>query len=443
MRKSIWLSLIVSGLLNPILAEHARGQFPFLPKRNEPPRQSTSRRYADVPFQGNLEMSLKARLAQIRDINDLIDELQKNPSFLDLKKLKKGDWKDPKFLEKEGPKLLELFKKWGLVQKQGEGLKLNAEKLDELKNLQKKLGRFKVGGDPVPFPEPDPLPLKTGDLPPFQGGPPGFLKKKRPELPPIGELDEPDKLAEFFKNWMHNLEDSKFGELFKNSPAFQDGLKDLAQAFQKGEGSMWKPSSGFAGALAKWGNPGDLSWLKNSWAKFNNLSMPSIRPRGFTGPKFGGWVQHIPAPMPGVWGAPGAAGGGLGVGMVLLWVGVAVVVLLLLWKFLPQLKLASRPQQPQGWQLGPWPVDPHTISTRAEVVLAFEFLSLLRFGLDVRTWNHRDIASALGTESGQLRAAHDLAEVYELARYTPDEERLPQARVAAARRDLCFLAGLS
>jgi hypothetical protein len=83
------------------------------------------------------------------------------------------------------------------------------------------------------------------------------------------------------------------------------------------------------------------------------------------------------------------------------------------------------------------------VSTRAEVVQAFEFLSLLRFGLDVRTWNHRDIAAALGTESGLRRAAEELAGVYELARYTPDDERLPESSLASARRDLCFLAGLT
>ena len=145
--------------------------------------------------------------------------------------------------------------------------------------------------------------------PSIQGGPPAFPTKKPPDLPPVGDGEESDKLAEFFKDWMHNLEDSKFGELFKNSPAFQEGLKDLAQAFQKGESSLWKPGSGLANTLAKWGNPGDLAWFKNSWSKFNNLSLPSVRPPGFSPPRIGGWAAHIPGPAPGVWGtARGRAG---------------------------------------------------------------------------------------------------------------------------------------
>jgi hypothetical protein len=388
-------------------------------------------------------MSLKNRLAQVRDLHDLIEELQKHPEFFDLKKLKNGDWKNPKFLEREGPKLLEMFKKMGFVQKEGDGLKLNAEKLNELKKLQKNTRPFENQGDPNPFPETQPDNPQQIVRPPIKGDPPDSSKLKPLDLPPAADVNEPDNLAEFFKDWMHNMEDSKFGELFKNSPGFQEGLKDLAQAFQKGEGAMWKPGSGFANAFSKWGNPGELAWFKNAWSNFNNLSLPSMRrPRVFA-PKFGGWAAHIPAAGPGVFGAPGGVGGGIGVGMFFLWAGIAVVVLVLLWKFLPQLKVAARARQEQGWHPGPWPVDPRTVATRAEVVRAFEFLSLLRFGLDVRTWNHRDIASALGTEAGNRRAAHELAQVYELARYTPDDESLPEAHLAAARRDLCFLAGLS
>src|SRR5207237_216339 len=161
----------------------------------------------------------------------------------------------------------------------------------------------------------------------------------------------------------------------------------------------------------------------------------------FGGSKIGGWAANVPTPVPGGWGAP-SAGGGVSFGMVFVWIGVGVVVVILLWKFLPQLKLVGRAHSNQGWQLGPWPVDPNRVSTRAEVVKAFEFLSLLRFGLDVRTWNHRDIARALGSEAGRRHAAEELAGVYEMARYTPDDERLPEASLAAARRDLCFLAGM-
>jgi hypothetical protein len=131
------------------------------------------------------------------------------------------------------------------------------------------------------------------------------------------------------------------------------------------------------------------------------------------------------------------------VGTFILWVGVGVVVLILLWKFLPQLRNLGQIKSQTVRALGGWPVDPRKVSTRAEVVKAFEFLSLLRLGLDVRTWNHLDIATALGREARDRPAAECLAQVYEFARYTPDDERLSEAKMVAARRDLCLLAGLS
>jgi hypothetical protein len=430
MRQAVWL-FVFAGLLGPISLLEAA------PQSRDAPNPNATRRYADIPFQGDLEMSLKTRLAKIQDLQELIEKLQKYPELFDLKGLKKGNWKDPKFLQKEGPKLLKMFEKLGLVQKEGEGLKLNKEKLDALKKLKKSL---EVGGGPNPLPEQNPGTPKSSVPLPFPESQPPRQPVTPPDPSTTGQGEEPDKLAEFFKDWMLKLEDSKLGEIFRNSPAFQEGLKDLAQAFQKGEGGSWKPGV-FTDALTKWGGPGDLSWLKSNFSRFNDLSMPSLRPPRFFGRRFGKWAMNLPAPAAGTWVAPGA--GGFGVGMVFLWVGVAVVVLILLWKFLPHLKLAARARQEQGWRPGSWPVDPRTVSTRAEVVRAFEFLSLLRFGLDVRTWNHRDIAVALGEGSEHRQAANELAQVYELARYTPDDERLPDASLAAARRDLCSLAGLS
>jgi hypothetical protein len=456
-KPAAWILVIGSVLLGPLpplgaaeppaarLLAPDRGQFPniFGPRRNDPPQQQAPpRHYADVPFQGNLEMSLKARLEQIRDLRQLIEELRKNPGLFDPEKLPKGfDPKDPKFLEK-APKLLEVLKGMGLIEGEGEGIKLNAEKL---KNLMPDLGKkLEQQGEGGPMPDKNPfVPNLGGGFPPPDpnGQPAPFPQGGLPQVPEAGDLEDQSKLAEFFKDWMLKMEDSKFGDLFRNSPAFQEGIKDLTQAFQKGDAAMWKPGAGFADGLTKWGNPGNLSWFKNAWSNFNNMSLPSVRPPHLKGPRMGGWAANIPAPVPGGWGAP--AGGGVGFGMVFVWVGVGVVVLILLWKFLPQLRLGGRAGANQGWQLGPWPVDPNRVSTRAEVVKAFEFLSLLRFGLDVRTWNHRDIARALGSEADRRRAAEELAGVYELARYTPDDERLPEASLAAARRDLCFLAGMS
>jgi len=101
-----------------------------------------------------------------------------------------------------------------------------------------------------------------------------------------------------------------------------------------------------------------------------------------------------------------------------------------------------------GWRLGPWPTNPAHVTTREDLIRAFEYVSLLRLGPNARHWNHREIAAALGVENdrrydGRYEAAEQLASLYEQARYAPPEEALSDAALAAARRNLCFLAGVS
>src|SRR5262249_17453220 len=72
------------------------------------------------------------------------------------------------------------------------------------------------------------------------------------------------------------------------------------------------------------------------------------------------------------------------------------------------------------------------------------YLSLLRCGYPARVWNHLTIASQLGGKTDDRRqAARQLAALYEQARYAPEDEPLPAEALAAARRDLCFLAGVA
>jgi hypothetical protein len=98
-------------------------------------------------------------------------------------------------------------------------------------------------------------------------------------------------------------------------------------------------------------------------------------------------------------------------------------------------------------QLGPWPVDPTHVRTPAELIQAFEYLSLLRLGPDARSWNHRAIAAHLGARSSEDQrwrlAAEELASLYERARYAPAVDSLPADALVCARRDLCLLAGVA
>jgi hypothetical protein len=126
---------------------------------------------------------------------------------------------------------------------------------------------------------------------------------------------------------------------------------------------------------------------------------------------------------------------------VVLWVGIGIVAIAAVWKLLTDRRAAQTAAALAGWRLGPWPVDPSQVTTREELIRAFEYLSLLRFGRPARSWNHRAIAKRLGDQSAE--AAQHLAELYEKARYAPPTDLLPDDEVRDARRDLCLLAGVA
>jgi hypothetical protein len=187
-----------------------------------------------------------------------------------------------------------------------------------------------------------------------------------------------------------------------------------------------------------------LSWPKG----LPQPSLPQVRFPETTPPL--GPVSVSPA-------RPGASKWPLMLGLVGL-----VAVGILFWR----MRAGGRELSPQQtrWRPGPWPVNPAAVATREELIRAFEYLSLLRLGRAARTWNHRTIARQLATPSaGNFGAAGSrgaflgeigpmpeidpgvraLADVYEQARYAPLADELPPAALAAARTELCLLAGVS
>src|SRR5205807_8170144 len=73
---------------------------------------------------------------------------------------------------------------------------------------------------------------------------------------------------------------------------------------------------------------------------------------------------------------------------------VAILAMLLVVVFSVRARQAAANRKPV-WQPGPWPVNPAEIRSRGELVQAFEYLSLLSFGPDAQSWNHRIIAEHL------------------------------------------------
>jgi hypothetical protein len=190
-------------------------------------------------------------------------------------------------------------------------------------------------------------------------------------------------------------------------------------------------NSSWARVLRRFGNRASLGRLipKDLGATVRKLRLPSV-------PRVGLVSRHS---------LPAVSGEGAGTGVV--WLLALLGLGLVAWKTLGRGRGEDEPGRARPWRLGPWPVRPDAVSTREDLVRAFEYLALLCLGQEARTCNHRDLAALLAEqdrhEPRRREAAVHLARVYEQARYAPADERLPDEELAAARRDLCYLAGVA
>jgi hypothetical protein len=217
--------------------------------------------------------------------------------------------------------------------------------------------------------------------------------------------------------WLEN-----YSESIRNSPALQRAATDLARILL--ENSNGRPG-GLDSALARWSQfTKQNGWLMDAFRQLRQLKVPS-----FSAPS----IDLGSGPQSGALERTGAYVGGLS-GTVLWAIGIGVTVWLVL-RLLRRFSWGTTPAA-DDWRLGPWPVAPSAVASRTDLIRAFEHLSLLLLGRKARNWNHREIASRMGTG-----AAERLAALYEQARYAPQDEPLPEEAVAEFRRDLCLLAG--
>jgi hypothetical protein len=219
-------------------------------------------------------------------------------------------------------------------------------------------------------------------------------------------------------------------ESIRNSGALQNAFRDLARRVlsEAESGSSEKP----AGSLSEYLHL-DRYWPKNNWQPGASW-LPRVNPSEFHPPP--GFTLSRPDLT---------AGSGSSWWELVVWLILFAGFGFAAWR-LRAWHQTQRKAAAAAWQAGPWPVDPSTVATRQELILAFEHLSLLRFGRAAFAWNHREIADHLGQGAGGAEAQREaaalrLAALYEQARYAPQEGPLPDAELAAARRDLCFLAG--
>jgi hypothetical protein len=223
--------------------------------------------------------------------------------------------------------------------------------------------------------------------------------------------------------WLRSFSDAVGHSPLTDSDTLRSFVSSLSETQRAGTTAAGDRNSGdnpWDGSLSKLGrhlpDNVDLPDMKWSSAPRADIHTPSAGPRGDVN--------------------------GEGVAMAALFLVFAALCALTawgLWRFGPPMRWG---RTGTAESLGPWPVSPHAIRTRQDLIRAFEYLAVLLLGRAANSLNHLDIAAGLANRKPERRDAADrLAHAYEQARYAPPDEPLPEEEVLDARRDLWLLAG--
>jgi hypothetical protein len=401
---------------------------------------------------GDLENLLKRGLADRRR-EELLKQLEKYPN---IQEMVEKALKDPKAQEEirnllKNDRYKGLFEQMHVNPKDLEG-NLTQENLQKLGETVKRYREQRESRMPNPAGtapkqgDGQDTPDNTPRQPPSSTTPPPIPTPSTGSNEASSGGENRPALSPLAKNITSMSERILRFDTIRNSPSLQKAIRQLAQHLGSEDEKLDRLAQGASKVQAEFGRWSDSlgldrwSWPKNwapSWmSRFrwpSGLpSMPSLPAR----PSFGG-LPNLGHP------APPTSGG---LSWLLTLVGM-IGLGFLVWRLLGHGGSSKDGKSGGRWVLGPWPVDPARIRSRAELVRAFEYLSLSNLGPDARHWHHRMLAERLGKQSAtlgdeahRLQAAHELAALYEHARYAPDEDVLPEQALVVARQDLCFLA---
>jgi hypothetical protein len=272
-----------------------------------------------------------------------------------------------------------------------------------------------------------------------------------PESEPADQPPPDSALSRGVMNWARSMQ--RLDPNLSNSPALRKVIQDLSLHLGENDPRWQKLTESASAVKERWSKLGATLHLERLLPK-KGISWPQHLRR----PSLPNWTQwhhdseESPISLPtkkvlDVVGDSPKAWQGLLAGVVVGLIGV------LLWGIVFRHSPRDEAEQAR-LELGPWPVNPAAVSSREELVKAFEYLSLLSLGSTARNWNHEIIAEHLAQQSkaaasaplldpdAQRHAVEELAVLYERARYAPAAEPLPEDSLLSARRDLCFLAGM-
>ncbi len=382
------------------------------------------RQYVPIPFDPNFQAKFKDRLKfekQLGPFKDLIRQIVADPKKfpVDPKQLKDFKLDDPQFKNAlqdwaaNDPQLKQALKDWikqNPIDKQPEEFQRMHADLKKLLDQPK-----------TPIPVPKTLPDLPKDLP-----------KITPQKPPDNALPRA------VENAMKNAENGRLGEWLKDSPAWRRAFEDLRVSLNNPNSKRW----GMRDIENK------LKWFEGKDWKFGEAALERIREMPRPNWERFRWDRPVPglnrvrAPnLPGR--LPDFSGPSLPtIGAGVSWLLFMIVLALLAWVLMRWAKKETKDSPiSHAVTLGPWPVRPDRIATRAELVLAFDYLARLTLGLPAMFWNHRAIASQWSAKMpAVMSSATVLAELYELARYTQGDAALTEAEIVQARTALSQIA---
>jgi hypothetical protein len=385
--------------------------------------EPNARKYVEFPIDPNFEKGLRERLVMEKDRahwEELIKKIVADPSKLpvtkdDLKKLKLDDPDNQKKFKDwvaSDPALKKAIQDL-VKQKQGDLQPPEVKKLqDDFKKILEDVKKGKV--EPPDF---------------NKGIGPGF---KPPEPPRPKE----DGFVRTTEKVMKQAENSRLGDWLRDSPAWKRAFKDLKTSINSEDMSQWKVGEWQKKLHLPEGKIGELG--EGALERIRNLPRPhfeGVRPNL---PAIGNLgVPKIGAPQVPDFSTPTLPTISSG----FLWLLLIALFLLAAWMLLRWSRRAARARAGAGAQLGPWPVRPEAVSTRGELVVAFDYLALLTLGFGVQSWNHHAITRSWAEKAPDCAAtARRLALLYELARYTEGADALTPPQRDQARQALVQLS---
>ncbi len=358
-------------------------------------------------------------------VRQLLKNMPKNidPKMFDEKTIKNLLEANP---ELKDAKNLERMRE--LIEKQLGGKQdfpFDKDKMNDLANTLKRFEEIQGQAKPSPS-DPNVLPDSKNKgspaLKPPTSGP-------RPTLPG-GNNKAVEQFARMFTK--------NFGE----SAATQDMVKEFAKLMSQDDKSNLP---GLLSDLEKeWNSIKGSGESASSMAKFGDLlagvSLPDFQMPNFgsnSSSKFTGGAEGHLLPEPSSSNTSGEWGD---LSRVSMFIALAAGGFLLYWY--AGVRAKNKPNKIGEAIALDWPVAPQLVSTREDVVKAFDFLSIAKCGSAAVNWHHRFIAETLsGQQPKQRDAVNQLAGLYEKARYAPVNEPFTESDLVAARTSLSQIAG--